>query len=62
MNDKILGIIGGIGLFAKQHWARILVLILSAIDLINFPIGTAVGIYTIWVLVQAETAEIFEKS
>ena len=58
----ILGIIGGIGLFAKKNWARILVLILSAIDLFNFPIGTAVGIYTIWVLVQTETAELFEKA
>ena len=58
----VLGIIGGIGLFTKSHWARILVLILSAIDLINFPIGTALGIYTIWVLVQAETVSLFEKS
>jgi hypothetical protein len=57
----ILGIIGGIGLFAKMNWARILVLILSAIDLLNFPIGTAVGIYTIWVLAQTETAALFEK-
>ena len=56
----LLGIVGGIGLFARKNWARILVLILSAIDLVNFPIGTAVGIYTIWVLVQAETAELFE--
>jgi hypothetical protein len=56
----ILGIIGGVGLFAKKNWARILVLILSAINLMNFPIGTAVGIYTIWVLAQVETAELFE--
>ena len=57
----ILGIIGGIGLFSRRRWARILVLILSAIDLFNFPIGTAVGIYSIWVLVQHETAQLFEK-
>jgi hypothetical protein len=59
---SVLGIIGGIGLFTKSNWARILVLILSAIDLLNFPIGTALGIYTIWVLVQAETVALFEKS
>jgi hypothetical protein len=58
---SLLGIIGGIGLFTKSNWARILVLILSAIDLLNFPIGTAVGIYTIWVLVQTETVTLFEK-
>jgi hypothetical protein len=56
----ILGIIGGIGLFAKKYWARVLVLILSAIDLIHFPIGTAVAIYTIWVLTQAETVALLE--
>ena len=39
----------------------VLVLILSAIDLLNIPIGTALGIYTIWVLVQAETVVLFEK-
>jgi len=39
----------------------VLVLILSAIDLLNIPIGTALGIYTILVLVQAETVVLFEK-
>jgi O-antigen/teichoic acid export membrane protein len=58
----ILGIIGGFGLFTRSNWARILVLILSAIDLLNFPIGTALGVYTIWVLVQVETVALFEKS
>ena len=59
---SVLGIIGGIGLFTRSNWARILVLILSAIDLLNFPIGTALAIYTIWVLVQTETVALFEKS
>ena len=57
----VLGIIGGIGLFGRRHWARILVLILSGIDLINFPIGTALAVYTIWVLVQPETVELLDK-
>ncbi len=48
------GIIGGIGLFKRKNWARILVLVVSAIDLLNFPIGTALGAYSIWVLVQPE--------
>jgi O-antigen/teichoic acid export membrane protein len=57
----VLGIIGGIGLFVRHSWARILVLILSAIDLFNVPIGTALGIYSIWVLVQQETVELFQR-
>jgi hypothetical protein len=56
---SIPGIIGGIGLLKRKEWARILVLILSAMDLINIPIGTAVGVYSIWVLVQDETAQLF---
>mgnify|MGYP000094321764 CR=1 FL=1 len=56
------GIIAGIGLFKKKEWARILTLILSVIDLINFPIGTAVGIYSIWALSQTETVALFKKS
>ena len=55
------GIIAGIGLFKKKEWARILTLILSVIDLINFPIGTAVGIYSIWALSQTETVALFKK-
>ncbi|MBN2543637.1 hypothetical protein JXI42_12295 [bacterium] len=53
------GILGGIGLLKLWSWARILVLILGFLNLLSFPIGTALGIYTIWVLVQDKTAELF---
>ena len=56
-----LGIIGGIGLFTHKSWARILVMIVSAINCLNIPIGTAKGVYSIWVLMQAETIELFEE-
>lgn len=56
---SVPGIIGGIGLLKHKPWARILVLILAVLDLLNIPIGTAVGIYTIWVLVQDETVRLF---
>lgn len=56
------GIIGGIGLLKYQGWARILVLILSFLDLLHFPFGTAVGIYSIWVLLNKKTEKLFAKS
>lgn len=56
------GIIAGIGLFKRKEWARILTLIISVLDLINFPIGTAVGVYSIWALVQPEVVEQFKQS
>lgn len=58
---SIPGIIAGIGLLKRKEWARILTLILSVLDLINFPIGTAVGAYSIWALVQPEVVEQFKN-
>jgi hypothetical protein len=49
----IAGVIAGWGLMAHCPWARILAIILGCISLIHFPIGTALGIYTLWVLVPA---------
>jgi Ni,Fe-hydrogenase I cytochrome b subunit len=54
------GIIAGIGLFKRKEWARILTLIISVLDLVNFPVGTAVGVYSIWALVQPEVVEHFK--
>ena len=56
-----LGIVGGFGLFSYKSWSRILVMIVSAINCLNIPIGTAKGIYSIWVLMQPETIELFEE-
>jgi len=56
---SVPGIIGGIGLLRLRPWARYLVLILAVLDLFNIPIGTAVGAYSIWVLVHDETAQLF---
>ena len=57
-----LGVIGGIGLFSYKPWARILVMIVSALNCLNVPVGTAKGIYSLWVLMQPETIELFEES
>lgn len=55
-----LGVIGGIGLFSYRPWARILVMIVSALNCLNVPVGTAKGIYSLWVLMQPETIDLFE--
>ena len=56
-----LGLIGGIGLLGFQSWARYLVIVVSIIGLLNIPIGTLKGVYTLWVLFQNETVSLFEK-
>ena len=58
---SVPGIVGGIGLLRRWPWARILVLILAVFDLVNIPFGTFVGAYTIWVLMQDETIELFSS-
>ena len=57
---SIPGLIGGIGLIRRKNWARILILIISILNLFNFPLGTALGIYAIWALVQPEIIGCFE--
>lgn len=54
--------IGGIGLLKRKGWARILVLIISILDLINIPIGTMIGIYSIWVLLNDKTPQLFTNT
>jgi hypothetical protein len=55
-------IIGGFGLLKKKTWARVLVMIIAVIDLMFIPIGTLIGIYTLWVLLQEDTAKLFKAS
>lgn len=54
------GILAGIGLYKRKEWARILTLIISVLNLFSFPIGTGIGIYSIWALVQPENIEAFK--
>lgn len=41
--------IAGIGLLTKQSWAVIISLVVGCLKLFSFPIGTAIGIYAIWI-------------
>lgn len=52
---SVPGILAGMGLYKRKEWARILTLILSVIEIFSFPFGTAIGIYSIWALIQPET-------
>lgn len=56
---SVPAIIGGIGLLRGQKWARVLMLILFVLNLFSISIGTAIGVYSIWVLMQPETVEMF---
>ena len=52
-------VIGGFGLLKRRPWARVLVLIIAVLDLFMIPIGTIIGIYELWVLLNEDTAKLF---
>jgi hypothetical protein len=53
------GVIGGWALMSYKGWARILVIILSILHLPSIPIGTAIGVYGLWVLFNDDTKRLF---
>ena len=59
---SIPGLIAGIGLLNWRPWARVLAIIISALDLLHVPFGTALGIYGLWVLLSPETEALFRRA
>ncbi len=53
------GLSAGVGLLKRHMWGRILAIIVAFFGLINFPIGTAIGIYALFVLLQNAAADYF---
>jgi len=57
----ILHLVLAWGLFERQPWARMLGLVLGILALIRFPLGTALGIYTLWVLAPEESTREYDR-
>jgi hypothetical protein len=56
---SIPGIIAGIGLLSFKPWSRILAIILALLNLPGFPVGTVLGIYSLWALLDNESSQLF---
>lgn len=61
-------VLGGIGMLLNQKWGFILIVVSGIFSLISFPMGTAIGAYTLWayfkeqeIIRQGEQSETFEK-
>lgn len=52
----------GFGLYHFRPWARVLGLVLAAVNLLNVPFGTAVALYAFWVLLKPETEALFREA
>ncbi len=55
------GCLAGWGLLERADWARTLVLVMAVVALLNFPWGTALGIYTLWVLLPETSAQEYRR-
>ncbi len=52
-------LIAGAGLIGLKPWARPFAMILSTFGLLNLPLGTALGVYGLWVLMSEEADQVF---
>lgn len=48
----IPAIVGGYGMWRQKSWARKVVLLSAVVAMLNFPFGTAIGVYTFWFLLN----------
>lgn len=55
-----LKVVAGWSLMQRRPWARVLTLVLGFIALLNVPFGTALGIYTIWVLMAGNAGQEYQ--
>ena len=53
-------LIAGIGLLKYRQWGRVLKFVVSILGLVDFPVGTGLGVYALWVLLHRETIPLFE--
>ena len=57
----VIGVIAGWGLYERRSWARILAIVLAFISLVHPPFGTAIGAYTLWVLLPASSEAEYQR-
>ena len=62
MIAAVVGLMAGWGLLQRAPWARLLALILAFLALFNVPFGTAIGVYTLWVLLPEESGREWEQT
>lgn len=57
----VAGIAAGWGLIDRQPWARMFAIVIGCLKLVDFPFGTALGIYTLWVLASGGAEEDYQR-
>lgn len=55
------GMLVGWGLIKFQPWARMAAIVLGIVSLLHPPFGTALGIYTLWVLLSDQGGVAYQR-
>jgi hypothetical protein len=55
------GLLVGWGLMHHQSWARIAAIVVGALALFHPPLGTALGVYTLWVLLAHNAGPEYDR-
>ena len=55
--SAILAFVTGYGLLTRRPWGRTLAIVAAILALLKLPFGTALGIYTLWVLAPAQSGQ-----
>jgi hypothetical protein len=50
----------GVPLRQRKPWARVIALMLGSVDLLLLPYGTALGVYTLWALLNEKGKALFD--
>jgi hypothetical protein len=54
------GLLAGYGLLKRKKWGQILGIVVGILSLLNFPLGTALGAYSLFVLFQNSANAFFD--
>jgi hypothetical protein len=58
----VLSFATGYALLTRRPWGRTIAIVAAVLSLIKFPFGTALGVYTLWVLVPAASGAEYEAT
>lgn len=58
---SILGAVAGWGLLEHAPWGRVMAMIVAFLSLLHFPLGTALGIWTLVVLLGYRNSMLYEQ-
>lgn len=56
------GLIAGVGLLRRKPWGRTIAIVVNALLLFQVPIGTALGAYGLYVMLQDDTRHYLESN